>query len=215
VPEETVHVVDDDEAVCHSLALLLESAGLRVETHGSSVAFLRSAASLRGGCVLMDVRMPGMDGLELQRRLAEAGVRLPIIIMTAYGDVPAAVRALKAGAVDFIEKPFDDEVLLAAVHAALQRGAEDRRAEAERAKLIARLESLTPRERTVLDGLIVGHPNKTIAYDLGISPRTVEVHRARIMEKMGARSPSDLVRLAFAAGLIPPTSAPGQEAREP
>jgi two-component system response regulator FixJ len=195
-----VHVVDDDAAVRDSLRLLLESAGLPVQTYDSAAAFLTAAQSLGVGCVLTDVRMPELDGLELQRRLAQLGVRMPVIVMTGHGDVPIAVEALKAGAADFLEKPFDDAQLLEAVSSAL---AASRRAGDEAAaiaEIITRLASLTPREREVMDRLVAGQPNKTIAYDLGSSPRTVEVHRARVMEKMGARSLPELVRMAITAG---------------
>jgi two-component system, LuxR family, response regulator FixJ len=194
-----VHVIDDDEAVRHSLAFLLEAAGLAVRTYDSAPPFLRVAAGLRAGCVLTDVRMPDMDGLALQRRLLEMGVRLPVIVMTGHGDVPIAVQALKAGAADFIEKPFDDDALLAAVHAALAADRRDREREAEAERIAARLARLTPRERQVFDRLVAGQQNKAIAHDLGASPRTVEVHRARVMEKMGARGLPELVRMALGA----------------
>lgn len=198
--DAAVHVIDDDEAVRHSLAFLFESAGLPVRVYDSAAAFLAVAGSLRVGCILTDVRMPDIDGLALQRKLIEMGVRLPIIVMTGHGDVPIAVQALKAGAADFIEKPFDDEALLAAVRSALEASQRMREREAEVEDIASRLASLTPRERQVLDRLVAGQPNKTIAYDLGTSPRTVEVHRARVMEKMGARSLSELVRMALSVG---------------
>jgi two-component system response regulator FixJ len=213
MPENAaVHVIDDDEAVRHSLSFLFESAGLAVRTYDSAEAFLGVAAQLRAGCVLTDVRMPGMDGLALQRRLRDIGLRLPVIVMTGHGDVPIAVQALKAGAADFIEKPFDDELLLAAVRAALDADRRIREREAEAEEIAARLASLTPRERQVLERLVAGQPNKAIAHDLGASPRTIEVHRARVMEKMGARSLSELVRMALRAGVAaeadPPRDAP-------
>lgn len=198
--DAAVHVIDDDEAVRHSLAFLFESAGLPVRVYESAVAFLAVAGGLRSGCILTDVRMPDIDGLALQRKLIEMGVRLPIIVMTGHGDVPVAVQALKAGAADFIEKPFDDEALLASVRSALEASERMREREAEVEDIAGRLASLTPRERQVLDRLVAGQPNKTIAYDLGTSPRTVEVHRARVMEKMGARSLSELVRMALSVG---------------
>jgi two-component system response regulator FixJ len=193
-----VHVVDDDEAVRSSLSMLLESAGLKTRTYESAAAVLTAAARLTGGCILADVRMPEMDGLALQRRLREVGCRLPVIIMTGHGDVPVAVQALKAGATDFLEKPFGDDRLLEAVGKALE---EERRARAERdraAEIRARLDSLTPRECEVLTHLVEGHPNKTIAHKLGTSPRTVEVQRARVMQKMGASSLAELVRIVLA-----------------
>jgi two-component system, LuxR family, response regulator FixJ len=194
-----VHVVDDDEAVRDSLGLLLEAAGLSVRTYDSATAFLKALPSLAAGCVLTDVRMPELDGLALQRRLTELGIRLPVIVMTGHGDVPIAVEALKAGAADFLEKPFDDAQLLAAVSSALAASQRKSEEEAAIAGIARRLASLTPREREVLDKLVAGQPNKTIAYDLGSSPRTVEVHRARVMEKMGVRSLPELVRMTIAA----------------
>ncbi len=205
-----VHVVDDDEAVRDSLSLLLESAGLTVRTYDSATTFLTALPNLAAGCVLTDVRMPGLDGLELQRRLTQLGVRLPVIVMTGHGDVPIAVAALKAGASDFIEKPFDDVQLLAAISSALaasQRKLDEANAVAQ---ITARIASLTPREREVLDRLVAGQPNKMIAYDLGSSPRTVEVHRARVMEKMGVRSLPELVRMAIVAERATP---PGKTSR--
>jgi two-component system response regulator FixJ len=210
--EVAVHVIDDDEAVRDSLAFLLDSAGLAARCHDSAEAFLRLAPELKAGCVLTDVRMPGMDGLALQRRLGELGVRLPVIVMTGHGEVPIAVQALKAGAVDFIEKPFDDETLLAAVRAALDADRRARERQGEHAALAARLAGLTPRERQVLERLVQGQPNKTIAHDLGTSPRTIEVHRARVMEKMGARSLSELVRMALSVGI---GSGPGTARQTP
>jgi two-component system response regulator FixJ len=193
-----VHVIDDDDAVRDSLAMLLDSAGIAVRAYDSATRFLALAPGLGAGCVLTDVRMPDMDGLALQRRLAEAGVTLPVIVMTGHADVPIAVAALKAGAVDFLEKPFDDERLIAAVRAALAASRDARRQAEATAGIVARLGSLTPREREVLDLMVAGNPNKTIAFDLGASPRTVEVHRARVMEKMGARSLAELVRMVIA-----------------
>lgn len=193
-----VHIVDDDASVRDSLAILLESAGFSVKAHGSAREFLHALPDHPAGCVLTDVQMPELNGLELQRRMTELGIGLPVIVMTGHGDVPIAVEALKAGATDFLEKPFDDEQLLTAVTSAL---AADQRARDEAnavADVAARLATLTPREREVLDRLVAGLPNKTIAYDLGSSPRTVEVHRARVMEKMGARSLPELVRMTIA-----------------
>jgi two-component system response regulator FixJ len=193
-----VHIIDDDDAVRESLGLLLDTAGLAVRTYGSATAFLAVAQGLGGGCILTDVRMPDLDGLALQRRLAEAGVTLPVIVMTGHGDVPIAVAALKAGALDFLEKPFDDERLIAAVRAALAVSRDAQRQAAVVAQIAALLASLTRRECEVLDLMVAGHPNKVIAYELGASPRTVEVHRARVMEKMGARSLAELVRIVIA-----------------
>jgi two-component system response regulator FixJ len=199
-PRDTalVHIVDDDDAVRDSLALLLDAAGIAVRTYDSATTFLALARGLGAGCVLTDVRMPDMDGLALQRRLTEVGVTLPVIVMTGHGDVPIAVAALKAGAADFLEKPFDDERLIGAVRAALAASRDTQREAAAAAQIVTRLANLTPREREVLHLMVAGNPNKTIAYDLGASPRTVEVHRARVMEKMGARSLAELVRMVIA-----------------
>jgi two-component system response regulator FixJ len=193
-----VHVVDDDQGVRDSLAFLLQSAGFGVCTYDSADAFLAVAPGLVCGCVLTDVRMPGMDGLALQRHLAALGGSLAVVVMTGHADVPIAVGALKAGARDFLEKPFEDDRLFAVVREALaasQRAQEEQQASAG---IAGRLATLTPREREVLDRLVAGLPNKTIAYDLGTSPRTVEVQRARVMEKMGARSMAELVRMVLA-----------------
>ena len=196
-----VHLIDDDDAVRQSLAFLLGTAGLAVRTYDSAVAFLNALPGVQAGCIVTDIRMPEIDGLELQRRLNDMKLGLPVIVITGHGDVPLAVEAMKAGAVDFIEKPFDDEALLAAVRTALDRQARDERRESELAEIRTRLESLSARERQVLEGLVAGLPNKTIAYDLDISPRTVEVHRANVMTKMQAASLSDLVRMALLAGI--------------
>ena len=190
-----VHVVDDDEAVRRSLSFLLEAAGFRVETHQSAVAFLHRPGIPPQGCIVTDVRMPEMDGLTLQQTLVKRGIALPVIVMTGHGDIPIAVQALKAGAVDFLEKPFDDELLIGAIRAALERNQRDQNRQSEAAVLSSRLAALTPREHEVLAALVKGHPNKTIGYDLGISARTVEVHRARVMEKMQARNLSELIRM--------------------
>lgn len=194
-----VHIVDDDPAVRDSLQFLLDAAGLAARTYASAAEFLDGAGTLRAGCVLADVRMPGIDGLALQRRLAELGSRLPVIIMTGHGDVPIAVEALKTGAADFLEKPFDDERLLRVLRDALQASQAAQEKSDVREAIRTRLLSLTKREREVLEKLVEGLPNKTIAYDLGTSPRTVEVQRARVMEKMAARSLPDLVRMVLDA----------------
>jgi two-component system response regulator FixJ len=198
-----VHVIDDDESVRHALAFLLATSGIPVRVHESGDAFLQTVAGLQAGCILTDIRMPGIDGLALQRRLTELGINLPVIVMTGHGDVPMAVEAMKAGAVDFIEKPFNDDVLLAAIQTALDRSGEQSQRESEVAQITAKLNGLSVRERQVLDGLVAGQPNKTIAFDLDISPRTVEIHRANVMTKMGANSLSELVRMALLTGLIP------------
>ena len=198
-PERVVHLVDDDAAIRRSVGFMLKTSGHQVEAYESGDALLKAGARLEEGCILLDIRMPGMDGLEVQQALQERGIGLPVIIMTGHGDVALAVRAMKAGAVDFIEKPFDKGVLLKSLEEAYRRltrreATDDRRRDAE-----VRLQALTPRERDVLNGLAEGLPNKTIAYDLGISPRTVEIHRANLMTKLGVRSLSEALRIAFAA----------------
>jgi two-component system response regulator FixJ len=194
-----VHLVDDDEAIRRSVGFMLKTSGFEVRSYDSGVALLKSATELEPGCILLDIRMPAMDGLEVQEALRGKGVALPVIIMTGHGDVSLAVQAMKAGAVDFIEKPFEKAVLLAAIAQGLERlkRTDVSRHQAEEAAV--RLQVLTPREREVLEGLAKGLPNKTIAYDLGISPRTVEVHRANLMSKLEVRSLSEALRLAFAA----------------
>jgi two-component system response regulator FixJ len=197
-----IHLVDDDEAVRESLIALLETHGLPVRAFASAEAFLASCPTSAVGCLLTDIRMPDMDGLALQERVAAAYPGLSVVVMTGHADVPLAVRAMKAGAVDFIEKPFPATTIVETLRRALDQAARRRTAPAEPADEIrARLETLTPREREVLDGLVAGLPNKSMAYDLGISPRTVEIHRARVMEKMRAKSLSELVRLALALGV--------------
>lgn len=197
--ERLVHLVDDDAAIRRSVGFMLKTSGHRVESYESGVDLLKNSSRLDRGCILLDIRMPGMDGLEVQQALQDKGVGLPVIIMTGHGDVSLAVRAMKAGAVDFIEKPFGKETLLASLeegyHRLSRKGAtEDRARDAS-----VRLQALTSRERDVLDGLAQGLPNKTIAYDLRISPRTVEIHRANLMTKLDARSLSEALRIAFAA----------------
>lgn len=204
---QVVHVIDDDVDVRQSLAFLLSTAGLAVRVHDSATTFLQLLQDIQDGCVVTDIRMPGMDGLQLQKRLAELRPRLPVIVMTGHGDVPLAVQAMKAGAVDFIEKPFDDEVLLAAIRSALTRHARDSEHESRVSAISARLALLSEREREVLKGLVDGKPNKVIAYDLGISARTVEVYRANVMTKMQADSLSALVRMVLATA--PPDKTPG------
>jgi two-component system response regulator FixJ len=197
-----VHVVDDDEAMRDSLAFLLRAENFQVQTYADAAAFLNALPQIKAGCVVTDVRMPGMSGIELLQRLRELKVSIPVIVISGHGDVPLAVEAMKTGALDFIEKPFDDEVFLRAVRMALSAHAVDSQREAQKAIINSRLESLSNREREVLEGLVAGHPNKTIAYDLGISPRTVEIYRANVMEKMQARSLSELVRMALVGGLF-------------
>jgi two-component system, LuxR family, response regulator FixJ len=194
---QVVHVIDDDADVRQSLAFLLSTAGLAVRVHESAVAFLRALPDAQDGCVVTDVRMPEMDGLELQQRLKEMKVGMPVIVITGHGDVHLAVSAMKAGAIDFIEKPFDDDTLLTAIRSALTRHADDTQRQSRAAEVRARMETLSDREREVLDGLVAGKPNKIIAYELGISARTVEVYRANVMTKMRADSLSELVRMAL------------------
>src|SRR5262249_17463325 len=186
--DQTVHVIDDDDAARDSLAFLFRTADVDVRTYASATEFLATAPSLKGGCVVTDVRMPQMDGLELLRRLRALEIALPVIVMTGHGDIPLAVEAMKAGAVDFFEKPFGDEAMLAAVRRGRGRAREDRAREAERDAVKERLASLTARERQVLEGLVAGKANKNIAFDLGISARTVEIYRANVMTKMQAAS---------------------------
>lgn len=200
--EACVHVVDDDEAARESLAFLLETAGLVARTYESPLPFLDQLPLEGAACLITDVRMPEMTGIELLRRLKESGAVLPVIVITGHGDVALAVEAMKLGAADFIEKPFDDEILLAAVRTALERGGESP-VEGERQAAAERLSSLSKREREVLEGLVAGYPNKTIAFNLGISPRTVEVYRANVMSKMQASSLSDLVRTALLVEGLP------------
>jgi two-component system response regulator FixJ len=197
----TIHLIDDDEDVRKALAFMLGTAGHAVRVYDSAIAFLEKLEGLQPGVIVSDVRMPGVDGLELQRRLTARGVTLPTIIMTGHADVPLAVEAMKGGAVDFIEKPFGDDVMLAAVERAMACFREASTAGADVSRTRMRLETLSERERQVLSGLLKGNPNKTIAYDLDLSPRTVEVHRANVMTKMGAASLSELVRMALQAGI--------------
>jgi len=199
--EFPVYLVDDDEAVRRSIGFMLKTSGISVQTFTNGVEFLKETRTLDPGCVLLDIRMPKMDGLEVQEELIERGISYPIIVMTGHGDIELAVRAMKAGAVDFIEKPFEKSVLLEAVEESFRRldHSHDNGQRSEQARL--RLNCLTPREHDVLGGLAIGHPNKTIGYDLGISPRTVEIHRANLMRKLEVANLPDLLRIAFAAGM--------------
>jgi two-component system response regulator FixJ len=199
VTESLVHVIDDDEAMRDSLSFLLDTAGFEARAYEGPAAFLKIAGDLTGGCVVTDVRMPEMSGLDLLRRLKEQGVPLPVIVITGHGDVPLAVEAMKAGAVDFLEKPLHAEPLRNAVRAAMEQGTRLSSPDAERYRQI--VESLTRRQRQVLEGLIEGLPNKLIAYRLDLSIRTVEGYRAAIMERTQAKSLSELVRLAINAGM--------------
>jgi two-component system response regulator FixJ len=197
-----VHVIDDDEALRESLTFLLRSAKHDVRSYASAKAFLDALPDASLGCIITDVRMPGMSGIELLRRLRELNVAVPVIVVTGHGDVALAVEAMKIGAVDFLEKPFDDEVLMASVDAALRQQDGQSRRQNERAEIESRVAALSPRERDVLGGLVAGRANKQIAYDLGISPRTVEIYRANLMNKMQAGSLSDLVRMALIVGIL-------------
>jgi two-component system, LuxR family, response regulator FixJ len=198
--QRLIYLVDDEEAIRRSAGFMLKTSGYQVAGFASGVEFLKER-DLAPGCVLLDVRMPGMDGLEVQRELLARGSTLPVIVMTGHGDVNVAVQAMKAGAIDFIEKPFEKAVLLRALDDGFSRieQADRGRVRAEEANV--RLNALTARERDVLQGLVRGHPNKTIAFDLDISPRTVEIHRANLMTKLGVASLSEALRIAFAAGL--------------
>ena len=200
-----VHIVDDDDALRDSLQFLMVSAGIEAQTYNSATSFLNAVPRGAAGCVITDVRMPGMSGLDLLRQLKTTAPSLPVIVITGHGDVPLAVEAMKLGAVDFIEKPFDDEVLLASIRKALGSNEEASRRDAEVATIRQRMELLSARERQVLEGLVQGHANKVIAFDLGISPRTVEIYRANVMTKMEASSLSELVRIALTAGLLQST----------
>ncbi len=195
-----VHVIDDDEAVRASLAFLLEMADLPARTYGSAPEFLQVASTLLSGCIVTDVRMPDMNGLELVRRLKEMDVTLPVIVITGHADVPLAVEAMRAGVLDFLEKPFDDSLLIAAIRSAMDAQTKATHHAAERARAQIVFDSLSGREREVLQGVIAGKLNKVIAFELGISPRTVEVYRANVMNKTGAHGLSELVRLALIAG---------------
>lgn len=199
--KRVIHIVDDEEAIRRSASFMLRTSGFKVETYESGDAFLKAVKDAEPGCILLDIRMPGMDGLEVQAALSQRGVTMPVVMLTGHGNVANAVLAMKQGAVDFLEKPFEKKVALTAIEnafARLEGGARDEMAEHEAQVLIARL---TPREHDVFLGLVRGDPNKTIAYDLGISPRTVEVHRANVMTKLEVRNLSEALRIAFAAGL--------------
>ena len=204
-----VHVIDDDDALRDSLSFLLGTARLDVKTYESAEAFLSALPGVNSGCIITDVRMPNMSGVDLLRKLNELQIALPVIVITGHGDVQLAVEAMKIGAADFIEKPFDDEILLNAVRAALARWEDKCKEVSERSSYVEKLETLSSRERDVLEGLIAGKANKVIAFDLGISPRTVEIYRANVMTKTGANSLPELVRMALLAGLFE-TAVPGK-----
>jgi two-component system, LuxR family, response regulator FixJ len=200
--ESTVHVIDDDEALRDSLTFLLRTARLDVQSYPSATAFLEALPEANLSCVITDVRMPGMSGIDLLRRLRERKISVPVIVITGHGDIPLAVEAMRIGAIDFLEKPFDDEVLIASVKAALRQKEGEVKRHGERAEIEGRLAALSNRERDVLGGLVAGRANKQIAFDLGISPRTVEIYRANLMSKMQAGSLSDLVRMALIAEIV-------------
>jgi two-component system response regulator FixJ len=199
--DEAVHVIDDDEAVRRSLALLLYSAGYTVETYPSAESFLGAVPQTMSGCIVVDVRMPGMDGLQLQEHLTAQGVLLPVVVVTGHADIALAVRAMKAGARDFIEKPYANSRMIEAVTAALASGRLDLNRARRASDARARVSRLSSREQAVLHELVQGRPNKLVAHALNISPRTVEIHRANMMEKLGVRSLSEAVRIFIAAGL--------------
>jgi two-component system response regulator FixJ len=196
-PNPTVFVVDDDPAIRESLRWLIESVGLNVKIFTTAQEFLEGYDPSLPGCLVLDVRMPGMSGLDLQNELAARKVNIPILIITGHAEVPVAVRAMKAGALDFIEKPFSDQLLLDRVRRAIEKDAEFRQADSLRTEVAARLAQLTPREREVMDLVIAGKANKVIASELGLSPKTVEVHRAHVMKKMQVDSLADLVRVGM------------------
>jgi RNA polymerase sigma factor (sigma-70 family) len=198
-PIPKVYVVDDDPAMRDSLRWLIESIGVRVETFADASAFLAGFRHDAPTCLVLDVRMPGMSGLDLQATLVERGVAVPTIILTGHAEVPMAVRAVKAGAIDFIEKPFSDELLLDRVRQGIETDRQEREGRARRAEVLRRLELLTQREREVMELVVAGKPNKEIALRLGLSPKTVEVHRAHVMEKTQATSVAELVRLVLFA----------------
>lgn len=197
----TVHLVDDEDSIRRSAGFMLRTSGYEVKTYVSGVEFLKEIKNAAPGCILLDVRMPEMDGLEVQAELNNRGVTMPVIVLTGHGDITTAVAAMKAGAIDFIEKPFEKSVLIEAIETALRRLDHRDHARTSEHEARVRIAALTLREQEVLRGLVRGHPNKTIAYDLDISPRTVEVHRASLMSKLKVRSLSEALRIAFSAGL--------------
>jgi two-component system response regulator FixJ len=201
-PEPVIYVIDDDDAVRQSLEFLLRTAGFTVRGFESANTFLEVLPQVHSGCIVTDVRMPDISGIDLLRRVKEHDVDIPVIVITGHGDISLAVEAMKIGAVDFLEKPFDDDQLVAAVRATLSEDADAAKRKADLAQVHDRLAALSNRERQVLEGLVAGNANKTIAFDLGISPRTVEIYRANLMTKMEANSLSDLVRMAMMAGIL-------------
>jgi two-component system response regulator FixJ len=202
MPDTMIYVIDDDDAVRQSLEFLLATAGYKARGFDSAQAFFDVLPEIEAGCIITDVRMPEITGIDLLRKVKETKPGLPVVVITGHGDVALAVEAMKIGAIDFLEKPFDDDGLIAAVKAALSNAADNGKRQAELGAINDKLAALSNRERQVLEGLVAGHPNKTIAFDLGISPRTVEIYRANLMTKMGANSLSDLVRMAMLAGIM-------------
>jgi two-component system response regulator FixJ len=203
MPEPIIYVVDDDDAVRQSLEFLLSTAGFKARGFDSAKALFSVLPEIDSGCIITDVRMPEITGIDLLKKVKEVKPGLPVIVITGHGDVALAVEAMKIGAIDFLEKPFDDDGLIAAVKAALSNAADSGKRQAELDAIREKLAALSNRERQVLNGLVAGQPNKTIAFDLGISPRTVEIYRANLMTKMGANSLSDLVRMAMLADIVP------------
>jgi len=202
MPNDSIaYIIDDDDNVRDSLEFLLKSAGIAARSFESAAAFLETLADVQSGCIVTDVRMPDITGIDLLRKVKHLKPELPVIVITGHGDIALAVEAMKIGAVDFLEKPFDDDHFIGAVRTALDQGANIARRAAELSEIRNRMAALSNRERQVLEGLVAGNSNKTIAFDLGISPRTVEIYRANLMTKMGANSLSDLVRMAIVAGL--------------
>jgi two-component system, LuxR family, response regulator FixJ len=203
--DATVFIVDDDEAVRDSLGLLLRAAGYRARCYASAKDFLKAFDPRDYGCIVLDIRMPGMTGLELQRHLIEIGCNIPVVFITGHGDIPMAVEAVRQGAVDFIQKPFDDQELVDRIEEAMKQAARQREGELERLQILDRIASLTAREKEVMGQVVLGKANKVIAGDLGVSQRTVEIHRARVMEKMHANSLARLVRMVMVAEGQPAT----------
>ena len=197
-----VHIIDDDDALRESLAFLLRTAQIDIRDYSSASAFLDALPDLNLSCIITDVRMPGLSGIDLLKRLKDLEINVPVIVITGHADVPLAVEAMKFGAIDFLEKPFDDEVLISSVQSALRHRQGEAKRHTERAAIESRLADLSNRERDVLTGLVAGRANKQIAFDLGISPRTVEIYRANLMDKMKAASLSDLVRMALIAEIL-------------
>ena len=200
--QQTVYVIDDDAAMRKSLRWLVESVGLKVETYGSALEFLEAAKPSMVGCLVLDVRMPGMSGLDLQEQIRDQSISMPVIIITGHADVPMAVRALKSGAYDFIEKPFNDQVLLERVQKALEHGEEERIIDDRRRMIDGRIDTLTPRERQVMEMVVNGMANKQVAAELGLSEKTIEVHRKHVMDKMQAGNVADLIRMAMRGSTV-------------